>query len=1015
MLNHIADNFQHYLAGSPLLALGAVFLLGLLVSLTPCSYPLIPITVAYIGGGSAGRTRSQGFVLSLFYVLGLALTYAALGLVSALANRVFGFAANSPVILIVVGVLFVLLGLSMMDVFALPMPRFLAGLQPKNRGGAFGAFVVGLVSGFIAMPCSTPALLAVLAYVFHKGSPVFGFLLMFVYALGFGVLFIVIGTSAASLAALPKSGVWMVWIKRVCGVAMIIAGVYFSSSAALALKSGGGAGGDEKFIIVNDESFIEKKIGKEPVFLVFFGSWCKSCAEETPELNRIYKKYSARGLAFYGVDINDTEAKAREFITKNNIQYPVIYDKSRKNIADKYEILATPLIMIFDKKGNIIYLGGDKPGKLIRQIEAALGKGGVKKISQTGGNAEGGGASADEPRVKPVTLAERPAPNRDDIKWRNWDAAAFNDAARDDKPVLLYIAGPWNHDCRNMEDLVYSDAQVSSYINTNFVPVRVDPLQRPDVAYHYFQTIPTVAFLTPDGVVMKSFGYMSAVELLAAARDIVTGYHEYRAETKERAEDTLADLQARQTLSREGEPPADIPDAAAKLIAGRFDGENAGFGAAPKFPHLEIMNFLLLRVSAAPNADSKNILTKSLKAAARLAEAQWGGMHRGAANADWSEPFFEKLLIDNAAALEIYTDVYREFGDPAALDILRDTYSYIENFLSPADGKGFYTVQFADVYFNKKIIPGKAYYALNKKEREDIGMPARDRTLYTLENAAAVSAYLKLSGAFGWEHARKRAMDTLELLWSSAYRPARGMRRAINDDNIGPDSLADQAVTLRALLDAYEATADSVHLSRAILLTNDMDARFTREGQPGYTLLPSDADARGYLKISARPLADNALLAECFMRLNHYTGKSIYRDRAGHILAALQNSWRDAPLTAAAAYARAVALYHSHPLEITIIGKKSDKRFRGLLDAALAFYEPNKIILPLDPDADAARLASLPYEPQPQPTMFACVTDKACARPIKEPGQVEEKMKLFVDKFMKSGASPALKPGAGRL
>lgn len=1015
MLNNIAENFQVYLTGSPLLALGAVFVLGLLVSLTPCSYPLIPITVAYIGGGSAGRTRAQGFVLSLFYVLGLALTYAALGLISALANRVFGFAANSPVVLIVVGVLFVLLGLSMMDVFTLPMPQFLAGLQPKNRGGAVGAFSVGIVSGFIAMPCSTPALLAVLAYVFHKGSPVFGFLLMFVYALGFGVLFIVIGTSAATLAGLPKSGAWMVWIKRVCGAAMIIAGVYFSSTAALSMKSGG-VQGDEKFIIVNDASFIEKKIGKEPVFLVFFGSWCKTCAEETPELNRLYKKYSASGLAFYGVDINDTEAKAREFIAKNKIQYPVIYDKSREKIAEKFQVLAAPVIMIYDRRGTLLYSGGDKPGKLIRHIEAALGKGGVKKISNANGKNTGGTAGVSEPRVKPVTLTERPAPDVETVKWRDWDAAAFDDAARDGRPVLLYIAAPWNHDCRNMDDLTFAGADVSPFVNDNFVPVLVDPLRRPDVAYHYFKTMPTVAFLTPGGVVMKSFGYMDAKEFLAAARAVSDGYRGNEDEANRRAADTLADLQSRQTLPGDGEPPADAPSAADSMAAERFDGDHAGFGVAPKFPHFDILNFILLRISAVPDAGAKSMLSKSLNAAARLADPEWGGMYRGAANADWASPYYEKLLTDNTAALEIYAGAFRAFGDPAARDVMVDTYSYIEKYLSPADGKGFYAAQFADVYFNKKLIPGKAFYALDGKERSEIGMPARDRTLYTHENAAAVSAYLKLSGAFGWDHARKRALDTLELLWSNAYQPARGVRRIIDDAAAGPDALADQAAVLRALLDAYEATGDSVHLYRAVTLSNDIGARFTRDGKTGYTLLPVDADARGYLKIDARPLADNARLAECFMRLYHYTGKSEYRDRASRALAAFRNSWRDAPLPAAAAYARAVALFHSHPLEITVLGKKSDERYRALLDAALAFYEPNKIILPLDPAADAERLASLPYEPQPQPTIFACVTDKACARPIKEPGQVNEKLGLFVDRFMKTGGGgPALNSGAGKL
>ena len=221
------EALEGYLQNVSLVAYLVVFVGGVLTSFTPCVYPMIPITVGYIGGRSGG-SKLRGLLLSSFYVLGVAVTYSALGGFAALTGRMFGRISTNPIVYLVVAAICILLGLSMLDVFMLPIPSFLMNIQPKKKGkGIIGAFVIGWVSGWVAAPCTAPVLGVLLTFVATKQHVVFGMSLMFVFAVGMGTLLILVGTFAGILAALPKAGSWMVVIKKGFGCVMIAAGVYF--------------------------------------------------------------------------------------------------------------------------------------------------------------------------------------------------------------------------------------------------------------------------------------------------------------------------------------------------------------------------------------------------------------------------------------------------------------------------------------------------------------------------------------------------------------------------------------------------------------------------------------------------------------------------------------------------------------------------------------------------------------------------------------------------------------------
>jgi thiol:disulfide interchange protein DsbD len=207
-----------------------VFIGGFLTSLTPCVYPLIPVTVGIFG--ARGVRRLEAFTLSLIYVAGICLMYAILGLVAAGTGAVFGSVMANPVVVSGVVFLLGLLGLSMLGAFEIRIPSALQAVLSSAGGkGYAGAFGMGLVAGIIAAPCTGPVLAGVLVFVATTGNLFLGFWLLFVFALGLGVLFLVIGTFSGAIAYLPRSGPWMDTIRSLFGIVLLAMALYFAKLA----------------------------------------------------------------------------------------------------------------------------------------------------------------------------------------------------------------------------------------------------------------------------------------------------------------------------------------------------------------------------------------------------------------------------------------------------------------------------------------------------------------------------------------------------------------------------------------------------------------------------------------------------------------------------------------------------------------------------------------------------------------------------------------------------------------
>jgi thiol:disulfide interchange protein DsbD len=229
MIDYFIQELSTYLQGSSLLAYVAVYLGGVLVSFTPCVYPVAPITIAFIGAHGSGSKR-KGFVLSIIYVLGMSITYTALGAIAALSGKLFGQIQTNPWTYMIMANICILMGLAMLDVYVLPWrtPQFIARMQPREKTkGIISSFLIGMASGLVMGPCTAPVLAVLLGYVATQQNLFFAATLLFVFAFGLGTFLIILGTFAGLLANLPRSGPWMVRITHLFGWILIGTGEYF--------------------------------------------------------------------------------------------------------------------------------------------------------------------------------------------------------------------------------------------------------------------------------------------------------------------------------------------------------------------------------------------------------------------------------------------------------------------------------------------------------------------------------------------------------------------------------------------------------------------------------------------------------------------------------------------------------------------------------------------------------------------------------------------------------------------
>ena len=233
-MGEVQKSEQHQLSDmlkqdSLLLTLIAFFVGGLLLSFTPCVFPMYPILTGIIVGQGEGLTTKKAFTLSFFYVQGMAITYTLLGVVVAMAGAKFQAVFQHPIVLIGLSVLFIFLALSMFGVFNLALPASwqnkLNNLSNKQKGGSItGVLIMGVISGLVASPCTTAPLTGALLYISQTGDVILGASALYALSLGMGLPLLILGSSGGKL--LPKAGAWMNIIKNTFGLLLLAVPVF---------------------------------------------------------------------------------------------------------------------------------------------------------------------------------------------------------------------------------------------------------------------------------------------------------------------------------------------------------------------------------------------------------------------------------------------------------------------------------------------------------------------------------------------------------------------------------------------------------------------------------------------------------------------------------------------------------------------------------------------------------------------------------------------------------------------
>ncbi|MEO5589164.1 MAG: cytochrome c biogenesis protein CcdA [Gemmatimonadaceae bacterium] len=232
----LLPNVSNFLSSQPGLALPLVFAGGVLTSLTPCIYPMIPITAAVVGGRSVDAAgierlsaRRDVVTRTLAYVFGLALAYASLGMVAGMTGTLFGGISTNPWLMIAMANLLLAFALMMVDVLPLRLPQSWLAFASNagRRGGLPGAFVMGAASGLVAAPCGAPVMAALLTWVSTTKSAAMGFAYLFVFSLGMCALLVVVGLASGAAVRLPRAGAWMGTVKKIFALLMIGTAQYY--------------------------------------------------------------------------------------------------------------------------------------------------------------------------------------------------------------------------------------------------------------------------------------------------------------------------------------------------------------------------------------------------------------------------------------------------------------------------------------------------------------------------------------------------------------------------------------------------------------------------------------------------------------------------------------------------------------------------------------------------------------------------------------------------------------------
>src|SRR5216683_1199015 len=301
------------------------------------------------------------------------------------------------------------------------------------------------------------------------------------------------------------------------------------------------------------------------------------------------------------------------------------------------------------------------------------------------------------------------------IRWHEWGEEAFEEAKRENKPILLDIGAVWCHWCHVMDRESYESPEIAAIVNEHFIAIKVDRDERPDVDSRYQTAVqaisgqggwPLTAFLTPEG---KPFyagtyfppqDYQGRPSFRRVLLTLANAFREKNEQVLESAESVMAVIsQSESHEGKSGSLRASIIDGMVAAAVKLFDAEHGGFGSAPKFPHPSAMDLLIQRCAETDDPQLLHIISTSLEKMAQggVYDQLAGGFHRYSVDEHWIVPHFEKMAYDNSELLKNYVHAYQVTGSKFFAAVARDIIRWMDEWLSDRERGGFYASQDADI------------------------------------------------------------------------------------------------------------------------------------------------------------------------------------------------------------------------------------------------------------------------------------------------------------------------------
>ncbi len=590
------------------------------------------------------------------------------------------------------------------------------------------------------------------------------------------------------------------------------------------------------------------------------------------------------------------------------------------------------------------------------------------------------------------------------VDWYPWGPEAFGRARAEDRPVLLSVGYAACHWCHVMAHECFEDDDVAAVMNERFVNVKVDREERPDVDAVYMDAVqaltgrggwPMTVFLTPDGRPFYAGTYFPKEAFLQLLPAVDDAWHNRRSQVDQTAGQLIQSLDRTARLAAAPEPP-DVAhlNAALQQLAGAFDAQWGGFGAAPKFPQTMNLELVLRAQGAGAGGSALTVVTTTLDAMASggIYDHLGGGFARYSVDERWLVPHFEKMLYDQALLIQVYLHAWQVTGEPRYRQVVEETIGYVLRDLRHGEG-GFFSSEDADsegeegrfyvwspaemeAVLGAQLAPSaidwygvteegnfEGHTILTRPVRGDLLRPPEieearrrlfearasrirpglDDKVLTEWNALMLAALAEAAAALDRDDWLDAARANAQMLLSRLRRDdGRWLRSWQADGGARHDALAaDHAALVEAFIAMSSATGEARWIAEARAVADTLLDHFWDVNNGGLFTTADDGET---LIVRQKDLMDNAtpsansLAATGLTRLAALTGEARYRHQADQILQLVGGVLGGAP-TAFGRLLAALDMHRAGITEIAIVGDRDD-----LVDAVQARYLPNAVL-----------------------------------------------------------------------